>query len=110
MRHRQLEIAAHIVEGMAPVQGRLDFRPPVGRQFFGAGYEPKLDQKRWEGHCAAVLGVLQRGPSWWTYEDLARAARVPIGSVRTRVSNLKADGQPIETRTRADRFREVRLA
>lgn len=78
--------------------------------FSGPGYEPALDKERLLGHCRLVLEVLQRDSStWWTYEALAAETGVPPGSVRTRVSNLKQAGHPIEWRTRPDRFREVRL-
>lgn len=87
----------------------LDYQPPVGpRYHYGPGYSAAEDQPRWSRHCAAVLAVLERG-GWWTYEALGNAAGVPVGSVRTRCSNLKAGGVAIETRMRADRFREVRL-
>lgn len=88
--------------------------PPRGIQFKGPGYEATKDQARLERHCARVLAVLSgagvlAGGGWWDYETLAMAAQVPVGSVRTRVSNLKALGHHIEWRTRPDRFREVRL-
>lgn len=87
----------------------LDYRPPVGPRFdYSHGYSAAEDQPRWSRHCAAVLAVLQRG-GWWTYEALGNAAGVPVGSCRTRVSNLRDRGVAIETRMRADRFREVRL-
>jgi hypothetical protein len=95
----------------------IGFEPPLRLhdmperpEFFGPGYEPKLDQERFKGHCAAVLEVLRSSPGrWWTYEELAEASAVPAGSVRTRVSNLRKWHHEIETRTRPDRFREVRL-
>ena len=83
---------------------------PLNAAFHGEGYEPSLDRERLDRHCRVVLWVLRESPGrWWTYEELADAAGVPRGSVRTRVSNLKAWKHPIETRTRPDRFREVRL-
>lgn len=83
---------------------------PRHPKFLGEGYEPKLDQARLSRHCMAVLGVLRQDARWWTYEALGEASGVPVGSVRTRVSNLRSWGHSIETRTRQDRFREVRLS
>lgn len=83
---------------------------PLSAEFYGEGYDRALDMVRLSRHCQIVLDVLRRSPDrWWTYEELADAAGVPRGSVRTRVSNLKAWNHPIQTRTRPDRFREVRL-
>lgn len=83
---------------------------PLNATFHGEGYEPALDRERFFGHCRAVLDILRASPGrWWSFEALADEAGVPRGSVRTRVSNLKAWNHPIETRTRPDRFREVRL-
>jgi len=82
---------------------------PLNATFHGKGYEPGLDRERLSRHCGVVLEILRASSRWWTYEELADAAGVPRGSVRTRVSNLKAWKHPIETRTRPDRFREVRL-
>ena len=91
-------------------QGALNFDPPIQPepQFYGPGYDPVLDKARLTRHCRRVLRVLERG-HWYTFEELANYSGVPAGSVRTRVSNLRALGHEIETRTRTDRFREVRL-
>lgn len=62
-------------------------------------------------HCARVLEALRSSApeAWWTYSDLAHLSGVPEGSCRSRVSNLRQWGHQIETRTRPDRFREIRL-
>jgi hypothetical protein len=83
---------------------------PAAPRFQGPGYVKALDQKRLSRHCEQVLAALRRqGESWITYEELALFSDVPPGSVRTRVSNLRAWGHVIDVRTRPDRFREVRL-
>jgi len=94
-------------------QRALDFEPPIQPvpQFYGPGYDPGLDKERLSRHCSDVLYVLRANRErWLTYEELGSLASVPVGSVRTRVSNLKGMGHEIEHRTRDDRFREVRLA
>lgn len=83
---------------------------PRKPKFLGEGYVPELDQARLSRHCQEALAVLRRWPGrWFTYHELAVMSDIPVGSIRTRVSNLKAWGHAIETRTRPDRFREVRL-
>lgn len=84
---------------------------PDDAEFYGEGYDRAMDRSRLTRHCAQVLAVLRASRGvWWTYAELAGASGVPVGSCRTRISNLKAWGHKVEFRTRADRFREVRLA
>jgi hypothetical protein len=83
---------------------------PCHPRFKGPGYNRALDQARLSRHCEAVLAALRAASGWLTYEQLAELSCVPPGSVRTRVSNLRAWGHRIEQRTRPDRFREVRLS
>lgn len=93
-------------------QAVLDFTPPPERllKFSGPGYVPELDKKRLSKHCTFVLNFLFCNKGiWFPYEELAGCVGIPAGSIRTRVSNLKAAGHNIEVRTRDDRFREVRL-
>jgi hypothetical protein len=85
---------------------------PTKPRFAGPGYDEVQDQARLKRHCERVLAVLRSTPGrWWTYAELARAAGIPEGSCRTRVSNLRCmtPPWPIEDRTRPDRFKEVRL-
>lgn len=84
---------------------------PLNAEFHGEGYDETFDKARLSRHCQTVLDVLRGSPGrWWTYKDLAEESGIPQGSVRTRVSNLVAWNHPIQTRTRPDRFREVRLS
>lgn len=78
-------------------------------EYFYGEWHGSEDAPRWSRHCAAVLEVLRSG-GWWTYEALGRAAGVPVGSCRTRVSNLRKRGVAIEARINPSRFVEVRLA
>jgi hypothetical protein len=82
---------------------------PAAPTFAGPGYDPGLDQQRLKRHCQVVLDFLRANPGWWTYEALGLATGVPVGSVRSRVSNLRAWGHGILRRTRPDRFLEVKL-
>lgn len=87
---------------------------PAKPTFLGPGYEPGKDQKRLKRHCQVVLDFLRRHPGeWFTYQAIGEATGVPIGSVRSRISNLKnfkpRPRYEIPWRTRSDRFREVTL-
>lgn len=84
---------------LRPSQPSL-FDPPPGPQFhLGPTHDVKVEQPRWASDCARLVEILKydvdshapQGPPWRTYEQLAGLASIRQGSIRTRVSNIRAD-------------------